>query len=76
MFYHTDIAKLVIHCLNHRIIKSFVLEVTLKCHVVQLSSNEQGHVQLDQVAQSLNEQGHLQLDQVAQSSCQALRNLV
>ena len=37
--------------LNHRIIYSFELEGTLKGHVVPC--NEQGHLQLNQVAQSL-----------------------
>ena len=35
---------------SHRIIESFELEGTLKGHLVQLSCNEQEHLQLDQVA--------------------------
>jgi len=37
----------------HRIIESLELEWTLKCHLVQLSCNEQGHAQINQVAQGL-----------------------
>ena len=36
----------------HRITISFELEGTLKGHLVQLPCNEQGHLQLEQVAQS------------------------
>jgi len=36
----------------HTIIESLELEETLKSHLVQLLCNEQGHLQLDQVAQS------------------------
>jgi len=53
--------KLILHFLiflphilpcNCRIIESFELEGTLKGHLVQLSSNEQGYPQLDHIAQS------------------------
>ena len=37
---------------HHRITELFELEGTLKNHLVQLCCNEQGHVQLDQVAKS------------------------
>ena len=37
----------------HRIIESLELEGTFKSHLVQLPYNEQGHPQLNQVAQSL-----------------------
>jgi len=37
---------------HHRIIESFELEGALKGHLVQLFCNEQGHLHLDQVAQS------------------------
>jgi len=36
---------------NHRIIESLELEGTIRGHVVQLPYNEQGHGQLNQVAQ-------------------------
>ena len=36
----------------HRMIESFELEGTVKGYLVQLPSNEQGHLQLNQVAQS------------------------
>lgn len=36
-----------------RITESLGLEGTFKCHLFQLPSNEQGHAQLDQVAQGL-----------------------
>jgi len=39
--------------LYYSIIESLELEGTFKCHLVQLPCNEQGHPQLDQVAQSL-----------------------
>ena len=38
---------------NDRIIESLELEGTFKDHLVQLPCNEQGHAQLDQVAQGL-----------------------
>ena len=38
---------------NHRIIELLELEETFKGHLVQLPCNEQGHPQLDQVAQGL-----------------------
>jgi len=38
---------------DYRIIELFELEGTLKRHLVQLPCNEQGHLQLHQVAQSL-----------------------
>ena len=38
---------------NHRIIESFELEQALEGHLVQLPCSEQGHLQLDQIAQSL-----------------------
>jgi len=37
---------------NHRIIEWFVLEGSFKSHLVQLPFKEQGHLHLDQVAQS------------------------
>ena len=37
----------------HRIIESLELEGTFKCHLVQLPSNDQGYLQLGQVARSL-----------------------
>lgn len=39
--------------LDSLIIESFELEETLKGHLVQALCSEQGHLQLDQVAQSL-----------------------
>jgi len=36
----------------HRIIESFELEGILKGHLLQLPCNEQGHLQLDKIAQS------------------------
>jgi len=42
----------VVAFLDHGIIKPFELEGTLKGHLVQLPCNEQGHLQLDQGAQS------------------------
>jgi len=36
----------------HGITELFELEGNLKCHLVQLLCNEQGHLQLDQIAQS------------------------
>ena len=36
----------------HRIIESFGLEGAFKGHLVQLLCNEQGHLQLDKIAQS------------------------
>lgn len=36
----------------HRITESFELEGTFKGHLVQLRCSEQGHAQLNQVAQS------------------------
>ncbi len=41
------------HHENHRILESLELEVTSEGHLVQLPCNEQGHAQLDQVAQGL-----------------------
>ena len=38
--------------MNHRITEWFGLEGTFKGHLVQPLCNEQGHLQLDQVAQS------------------------
>ena len=38
---------------NHRTTELFELEGTLKGHLVQLPCSEQGHLQLNQVAQSL-----------------------
>lgn len=32
---------------NHRVTESFEKEGTLTCHLIQLPSNEQGHLQLD-----------------------------
>jgi len=37
---------------NHRVIELFESEGIIKCHLVQPFCNEQGHIQLDQVAQS------------------------
>ena len=37
---------------NHRIIETFALEGAFKGHLVQPSCTEEGHLQLDQVAQS------------------------
>ena len=42
---------------SNRILESFELEETLKCHLVQLPCNEQGNLQLDQVARSLSQSG-------------------
>lgn len=38
---------------HHIVIESFELEGTLKGHLVHLSCNKKGHLQLDQVDQSL-----------------------
>ena len=45
-------ATLVMHISNHTVIELFELEGTYKGHLVQLSCNEQGHLQLHQVTQS------------------------
>ena len=37
---------------DHRTIESFELEGTFKNHLVQLLCTEQGHLQLEQIAQS------------------------
>jgi len=42
---------------RHRIIESLELEGTFKDHLVQLPCNEQGHAQLNQVAQGLTQPG-------------------
>lgn len=34
---------------NHRVTESFEKEGTLTCHLIQLPSHEQGHLQLSQV---------------------------
>ena len=47
---------------NHRIIKSLELEGIIKGHLVHLPCNEQGHAQVDQVAQGLI-QPHLESPQ-------------
>ena len=45
-FFAIDVTKI-----NHRIIEWLELGGTFKGHLVQLPCNEQGHAQLDQVAQ-------------------------
>jgi len=42
----------MVTCLDHRVIKCFVLEGTFKDHLVQSSCHRQGHLSLDQVAQN------------------------
>ena len=37
---------------NHRMVESFELDKSLKCHLVQLPCNEQGHLQLHQSGQN------------------------
>ena len=45
--------KLINESYNHRNVESLELEGTFKGHLVQFSCNEQGHAQLNQVAQGL-----------------------
>jgi len=42
---------------SHRIIECFGLEGTFRGHLVQRPCSEQGHLQLDQVAQSVVQPG-------------------
>jgi len=48
----TAVLSILIREFENRIMKSFELEGTSEGHLVQYPCNEQGHPQLDQVAQS------------------------
>jgi len=56
----------------HKIIECFGLEGTFKSHLVQPPCNEQGHLQLDQVAQLICE-AHINSFNISQVKLSAIK---